>query len=68
MILTGVSGEELEKKVSDLRIAQTHYPDLSFAIGCSFTSDCREVRRALADADERMYEDKRKHYSDRKIT
>ena len=64
VILPGVSNEELEKKVSDLRIAQTHYPDLSFAIGCGYTSDCREVRRALADADERMYEDKRKHYSD----
>jgi len=64
VILPGVSNEELEKKVSDLRIAQTHYPDLSFAIGRGYTSDCREVRRALADADERMYEDKRKHYSD----
>ena len=63
VILTGISGEELEKKVSDLRIAQTHYPDLSFAIGCGYTSDCREVRSALADADERMYEDKRKYYS-----
>jgi len=63
VILTGISGEELEKKVSDLRIAQTHYPDLSFAIGWDYTSDCREVRRALANADERMYEDKRRYYS-----
>jgi diguanylate cyclase (GGDEF)-like protein len=68
VILTGISGEELEKKVSGLRIAQTHYPDLSFAIGCGYTSDCREVRRALADADERMYEDKRRHYSNQSAT
>jgi diguanylate cyclase (GGDEF)-like protein len=63
VILTGVSGEELETKASGLRTAQTHYPDLSFAIGCGYTSDCREVRKALADADERMYEDKRKYYA-----
>ena len=68
VILTGVSNEELEKKVRGLRIAQTHYPDLSFAIGCGYTSDCREVRRALADADKRMYEDKRRHYSNRSAT
>jgi hypothetical protein len=55
-------------KVSGLRIAQTHYPDLSFAIGCGYTSDCREVRRALADADKRMYEDKRRHYSNQSAT
>lgn len=68
VILTGISGEELEKKVRGLRTAQTHYPDLSFAIGCGYTSDCREVRRALADADKRMYEDKRRHYSNQSAT
>ncbi len=68
VIVTGVSSEEIERKAGDLRIAQTHYPDLSFAIGCAYTPDCREVRRALAEADERMYEDKRKYYSNQKIT
>jgi diguanylate cyclase (GGDEF)-like protein len=63
VILTGVTNEEIEKKAGDFRIAQTHYPDVSFAIGCGYTADCRDVRRALADADERMYEDKRKYYA-----
>ncbi len=67
VIQTGVTNEEIEKKAGDLRIVQTHYPDVSFAIGCSYTADCREVRKALADADERMYEDKKQYYSHRKI-
>ena len=46
----------MEKKAKALGMASEHYPDVSFAIGCGFEEDCRKVRRALVQADERMYE------------
>ena len=63
VILTDVSREQIEDKAKELPLAANHYPDVSFAVGCSYEEDCRNVRRALALADERMYEDKKKHYS-----
>ncbi len=63
VILTDVTQKEIEDKARELSVAAGHYPDVSFAVGCSFEKDCRDVRRGLAQADERMYEDKRRHYS-----
>ena len=63
VILTDVSPEQIEDRARELRLAAGRYPDVSFAIGCSYEADCREVRRGLAQADERMYEDKKQHYS-----
>ena len=63
VILTDVSRQQIEDKARELPIAASHYPDVSFAVGCSYEADCREVRRGLTQADERMYEDKKQHYS-----
>ena len=53
------SQKQMEKKAKALGMASEHYPDVSFAIGCGFEEDCRKVRRALVQADERMYEAKK---------
>lgn len=63
VILTNVSQEQLEEKARELYRVAECYPDVSFAIGCSFEADCRDVRRALMLADERMYEDKKQYYA-----
>ncbi len=62
-ILTDVSPEQIEEKAQALSMAAEHYPDVSFAVGCSFEEDCRDVRRALGQADKRMYESKKRHYA-----
>ena len=63
VVLTNVSQEEIEDKAGKLYEVATHYPDVSFSIGCSYEPDCRQVRRALMLADERMYEDKKRYYA-----
>ncbi len=63
VILTDVSLEQTEEKAQALSKAADHYPDVSFAIGCGFEADCRNVRRALVQADERMYEAKKRYYA-----
>ena len=39
---------------------------VSFAIGWSYENDAQNVRRALADADQKMYDDKMQYYARRK--
>ena len=66
VILTDVSKEELEKMVPELRRTASRYPDVNFAIGCSIEEDSCHVRKALALADKRMYEDKKAYKANRK--
>ncbi len=63
VILTDISLKQLEEKAQALDMAADHYPDVSFAVGCGFEADCRFVRRALAQADKRMYEAKKRYYA-----
>jgi len=67
VILTNVSEEEIEKKAREVYQAAAHYPDVSFSLGYSFETDCRQVRRALMLADEKMYEDKKRYYAKRNV-
>ena len=64
VILRDVSPDRMEQDAEALRASAEHYPEVSFAIGCGFDEDCRKVRKALADADKRMYADKEKYYSE----
>ena len=63
VVLTDVTLEQMEDKARELYRIAKNYPDVSFSIGCGYEADCRDVRRALAQADERMYEDKKQYYS-----
>ena len=67
VILTDVSREHMEDRARELVLAAGRYPNVSFAVGCGFEEDCREVRRALALADERMYQDKKQHYAGSRV-
>lgn len=62
IILTDTDEEDLLNKTDAVRKAANLYEDVNFAIGCCFESDCRNIHHALAIADQRMYEDKKKYY------
>ena len=65
VILTDILPQRLEELARELPLAASHYPEVSFAIGTSYEPDCRDVRRGLAQADEKMYENKKRHYAAR---
>ena len=64
VILRDVSPNQMEEEAEKLRASADHYPEVSFAIGCGYDEDCRNVRKALGKADKLMYEDKEKYYAD----
>ena len=62
IIVTGITEEELDKRIEKIRGASEKYDHVSFAIGKSYENNRKDVRKALRIADERMYEDKRLYY------
>ena len=64
IIITDITDEELQKKIDMVRTAVTHYDRVSFALGGSVEDDCKNVRLALRHADENMYADKKRYYSE----
>lgn len=63
VFLPGVAEEALAKKADALRAAAARYDRVSFAIGFSAAPTGADVERAVALADERMYQDKRAYYA-----
>lgn len=62
VILTNVTGEELNEKAEKLRKVTEKYDNLVFAIGIAYENDVKDLRLALHNADERMYADKKHYY------
>ena len=62
VVLTDITEDALQEKAERLRAAAAKYPNVVFAIGAACADDVRQVRRALRQADERMYSDKRRYY------
>ncbi len=62
IILTGITEEELGRRVEAVREVSQKYEHVCFALGQCFDERRSNVRHALRIADERMYEDKRKFY------
>jgi diguanylate cyclase (GGDEF)-like protein len=62
IIISGITAEELDKKIEEVRKACEKYRNVIFALGGSVEDDSRNVRMALRRADENMYEDKRLFY------
>ena len=63
IIITGISEEELNKKVETIREVSGKYEHVNFALGQCYNESRSNVRQALRIADERMYEDKRQFYA-----
>lgn len=64
MIVTGVTEEDIEERIKRIREECEKYDSLSFAIGGSVEENSRNVRMALRRADENMYKDKQRYYSE----
>ena len=62
IIVTGITEEELSRRVEAVREASQKYEHVCFAIGQCYEDKRTNVRQALRIADERMYEDKQKYY------
>ncbi len=62
VILTDITEDELEERAERLRTVAARYDDLIFAIGTAQEENVKNVRRALHNADERMYADKKYFY------
>ena len=62
IIVTGITEEELSRRVEAVREASQKYEHVCFAIGQCYDDKRTNVRQALRIADERMYEDKQKYY------
>ena len=62
IIVTGITEEELNKRVEDIRRVSQKYEHVCFAIGQCYDDNRSNVRQALRIADQRMYEDKRQFY------
>ena len=63
VFLPGVGEEALAEKAEALRAAAARYDKVSFAIGCSAARTGAGIERAIVQADERMYADKREYYA-----
>ena len=62
VILVGTTEKQLREKAEQLRQSTDREGKVSFAVGYSYREDCRKIREAMEEADERMYLDKQKYY------
>jgi len=62
VIVSGTSEEQIRSKIEEIRENSKKYEKVSFALGGSAVKKTADIRVALRQADERMYEDKRKYY------
>ena len=62
VLVPNVTEEMIQQKISEVREAEKQYDLVSFALGGSAVDNAHNIRQALRQADERMYEDKRKYY------
>ena len=62
ILVPNVTEELIQQKLSEVREAEKQYDLVSFALGGSAVDNAHNIRQALRQADERMYEDKRKYY------
>ena len=63
IIITGITENELNKKIEQIRKVSENYGKVNFALGGSVEPSRKNVRLALRHADENMYEDKKKYYA-----
>jgi len=63
VFLPGTTQEIMDQKIERLRELSSGY-DILFAVGGCFKEKCTDIRRALHEADEAMYADKRRFYEE----
>ena len=61
ILCPGITEEELEKKLFEVRALAENTTDVSFAFGSAYCTDSN-IQDAIQTADERMYQDKAEYY------
>jgi len=64
IIIEGCGKDELERKVDDLRLRTVDNEEVSFAVGSYYIDSGCDIRLAMHCADENMYKDKERYYSE----
>lgn len=64
MIIEGCTKEDFEKKVSELKRSILDSEEVSFAVGSCYIDSGSDIRKAMRLADEDMYRDKERYYSE----
>ena len=64
VIVPDTTEEELKEKAEKVRKSSLGFDAASFAVGCCFVEDSKDIFTALHVSDERMYEDKDRYYQE----
>ena len=62
IIVPNTTEAKLEAMAAEVRASSLGFDRASFAVGCCFVKDSKDIFTALHVSDERMYEDKEKYY------
>jgi diguanylate cyclase (GGDEF)-like protein len=62
IIVSGVTEDDLAKKIQEVRDVSKKYEKVSFALGGNVQTEKKNIRAALRKADENMYGDKKLYY------
>ena len=62
VLLAGTDEADMRQRTADIKKKAELFENVSFAVGCSLVEDGRDIKRALEQADTRMYEDKEAFY------
>lgn len=54
--------DDIRRKIAEIKQKSALFSNVSFSVGYSFLADGRDIRKALSEADARMYEDKEDCY------
>ncbi len=64
IIAEGLDENVLEKKIESIRTMSSKIENLHFAIGGHVAQEGEDIRLVMRSADEKMYDDKKKYYSE----
>ena len=62
VLVTGITEEELEEKIEQLRTYRSASEGVSFALGYCYSKGRIDIRQSMSIADKLMYEDKKRYY------
>ena len=64
ILLHETDAADMQRKIADIRKKAELFDNVSFSVGSCLLTDRRKIRKALAEADARMYADKEACYRD----
>lgn len=62
VLLHDTSPEDMQEKIEEIKKKSDMFENVSFSAGWSYMVCSRDIRKSLAEADARMYEDKENYY------